>query len=353
MGVVIYVDHDLSACAYMQSVIDKAFEFFSCTNARDALQFLEHRGEEVDAVITDARMSSITDRQLVRTVATQWPNVARILTISHADLESLCKYVNERHIDCVIQNPSELDDVTDLINDCVMQKKLSARPIDFQTVENNLQQAVVRAELAAASLLQNASDDSSHEIARKPSGINHNTANAVFEEISRLRQSIDQVTSSFSFKLGFIDTDAANLGDCCEHALRQLKDRSLDVTRITLECDDNLSIKADGELLAAALSQLVANALFATRDAQDPSINISAVRSGRDAIVQITDNGNWNNTETISTILKDLEFIGKNELNLGMNIAIWLLRENGGKLQFLPKQPFGMTAAITFPLLLQ
>ncbi|MGH1418937.1 MAG: hypothetical protein ACRBCJ_08780 [Hyphomicrobiaceae bacterium] len=353
MGAIVYVGGDTRACSSMRTLIDGSFQFFNFVCGHDTLKFLENFEGEVDAVITDERMSNVNASQLLKAVAAQWPNVARILAVSDTDFEALCKHVNESNIDYVIQLPMMHDKLTDLIRECVAQKKIPAPPVGFQEVENNLQLSIVRAELAAASLLQATSGQRRVESTLNQHCNNHDSANVMFEEISRLRKSIDQVTSAFSFKRDFIDNGTANLGECCKNALNQLKQRDLDVEDIEIDCNDSLSIKADGELLAAALSQLFANSLLATSDVQSPSINVSANRSGRDVVIQISDNGSWNDIETLSKILKDLDFVDKNDQILGTNIALWLLRENGGSVQFQPTQPFGMTAVITFPLLLQ
>lgn len=78
-------------------------------NAAEALAIMEH--QEIDVLVSDARMPGMDGAELLAEVHKRWPRCARILLTGYPDIEALLSSINRGHLYRFIQKPWDDDEV--------------------------------------------------------------------------------------------------------------------------------------------------------------------------------------------------------------------------------------------------
>ena len=98
------------------------YETHLANSGAEGLLLLEH--QEIDLIISDMRMPQMDGAQFLQQVAERWPEIVRILLTGFADLESTIAAVNKGRIYSYCQKPWDDDELKDLVNRAMMQKRL-------------------------------------------------------------------------------------------------------------------------------------------------------------------------------------------------------------------------------------
>lgn len=107
---VLIVDDEPKVLNAMRRVLrDEPILLETAENAAEALAIMEH--QEIDVLVSDARMPGMDGAELLAEVHKRWPRCARILLTGYPDIEALLSSINRGHLYRFIQKPWDDDEV--------------------------------------------------------------------------------------------------------------------------------------------------------------------------------------------------------------------------------------------------
>jgi DNA-binding NarL/FixJ family response regulator len=104
VATVLLVDDERQVTDGLNAILHgESYEVVVANSALEALALLQRR--DVDVVVSDERMPSMTGSQFLAVVAKDYPNTARIILTGHATLEAAVVAINEGRICRLLQKP--------------------------------------------------------------------------------------------------------------------------------------------------------------------------------------------------------------------------------------------------------
>src|SRR5579884_4066705 len=95
----LYVDDEVQNLGTFARVfydVDYVGQVFTASSAEEGLQILKR--EEIAAVITDQRMPSVTGTQFLARVATEHPEIVRMVLTAYTDVHEIIEAINKGHV---------------------------------------------------------------------------------------------------------------------------------------------------------------------------------------------------------------------------------------------------------------
>ena len=108
--VVVYVDDELQSLKYFPKLFPE-FRVLTAANASEAQVLLDSLGETVAIVMSDQRMPGGSGTDLLAGLHRRRPDVIRILTTAHSDLESAIAAVNTGAVYRYVVKPWQVEDL--------------------------------------------------------------------------------------------------------------------------------------------------------------------------------------------------------------------------------------------------
>ncbi len=102
---ILYVDDEAQALKYFPRLYGNTFRCLTAESVAQAREVAAKEGDNLGVVITDQRMPHETGVQLLGWLRTARPQVVRILTTAHSDLDSAIEAVNTGAIYCYVVKP--------------------------------------------------------------------------------------------------------------------------------------------------------------------------------------------------------------------------------------------------------
>ena len=111
--------------ALVRSLDRKQFEIFTADSAQQGLLILA--GHDIDCVVSDERMPSMSGSQFLAEVRKQWPSTIRMILSGQADLEAAVRAINEGEVYRFLLKPCHPKDLQMTILQGLQHKKLVAQ----------------------------------------------------------------------------------------------------------------------------------------------------------------------------------------------------------------------------------
>lgn len=109
---VLFLDDDEANLVAFSANFRSQFEIYTTVSAFEAYNLIEDKNIQV--VLADHRMPSISGVDFLETVSRDYPDVQRILVTGHCDMSLLVEAINKGKVGGVLSkpfNPSEISDV--------------------------------------------------------------------------------------------------------------------------------------------------------------------------------------------------------------------------------------------------
>jgi len=118
---VLFVDDEERAGKYFETRFAPRFPVHVATSAREALEILEARGEQIGVIISDERMPECTGVRLLAEVKARHPHLVRVLTTAYTEMDTLLEAINVGSVFAFVSKPWELDDLENVLIDALQQ----------------------------------------------------------------------------------------------------------------------------------------------------------------------------------------------------------------------------------------
>ncbi len=99
------------------------------------------------------------------------------------------------------------------------------------------------------------------------------------------------------------------------------------------DCDDNIRVKADRELLEQVLINILLNAREAMKDSDNPEITVIASQSGSELQIKISDNGCGMDEETLSQAFIPFFTTKKEGSGVGLSLSRQIIQMHKGRIE--------------------
>lgn len=107
---ILIVDDEVNVLSALQRVMrNQSMTVYTATSAEEALERMA--AEDIDVLVSDARMPQMDGATLLTHVQKQWPRCIRILLTGYSDMNALVKSINQGHLYHFIQKPWDDDEV--------------------------------------------------------------------------------------------------------------------------------------------------------------------------------------------------------------------------------------------------
>lgn len=112
---VLFLDDDESNLVAFSANFRSQFEIYTTVSAFDAYNLIEDKNIQV--VLADHRMPTISGIDFLETVARDYPDVQRILVTGHCDMNLLVEAINKGKVGGVLSKPFNPTEITDVVSD--------------------------------------------------------------------------------------------------------------------------------------------------------------------------------------------------------------------------------------------
>ncbi len=110
---VLFLDDDEANLVAFSANFRSQFEIYTSVSAFDAYNLIEDKNIQV--VLADHRMPSISGVDFLETVARDYPDVQRILVTGHCDMSLLLEAINKGKVGAVLSKPFNPAEITDAV----------------------------------------------------------------------------------------------------------------------------------------------------------------------------------------------------------------------------------------------
>ena len=106
---ILYVDDEPKSVKYFSRALERDFPILSAASAEAAEALLESEGGGIGVLVSDQRMPVESGVQLLARVKEHHPQIVRVLTTAHADLDAAVEAVNRGEIYRYILKPWDIE----------------------------------------------------------------------------------------------------------------------------------------------------------------------------------------------------------------------------------------------------
>jgi DNA-binding NtrC family response regulator len=110
---VLFLDDDEANLVAFSANFRSQFEIYTSVSAFDAYNLIEDKNIQV--VLADHRMPSISGVDFLETVARDYPDVQRILVTGHCDMSLLLEAINKGKVGAVLSKPFNPVEISDAV----------------------------------------------------------------------------------------------------------------------------------------------------------------------------------------------------------------------------------------------
>jgi DNA-binding NtrC family response regulator len=112
---VLFLDDDEANLVAFHANFKSQFEIYTSVSAFDAYNLIEDKNIQV--VLADHRMPSISGVDFLETVARDYPEVQRILVTGHCDMSLMLEAINKGKVGGVLTKPFKPSEISDVVCD--------------------------------------------------------------------------------------------------------------------------------------------------------------------------------------------------------------------------------------------
>ena len=120
---ILYVDDDEANLSSFKHIFSDVYDILLANSATEALQLMRHT--PVRLVLTDQRMPAMTGVELLQRIATEFPQVIRMLITGFSDIDVVIDAVNQGHIYYYFSKPWDDDLMKQVIDNSLASNLLA------------------------------------------------------------------------------------------------------------------------------------------------------------------------------------------------------------------------------------
>ncbi|MDO9384097.1 MAG: hybrid sensor histidine kinase/response regulator [Hyphomicrobiaceae bacterium] len=342
------VDDEHQALKYFARLFSSDFEVITCQSAEEAEAIFEARQGKISVIVSDHQMPTTTGVTLLARVKERWPQTVRLLTTAYADTESLAASINEASVHRYIAKPWDLDHLRDVLKDASQTYArnntnptppvggASQLPPLVGAVAHELATPLLSIEMTSKSILHAVRDQLAvtpaetqpdmavtlDRFARAAQRIGEDAARA-----RRLARSLAELARDSTARSAFM---RITIAQCVRRAVESFPYQDSERSTVSMDLADDFSFVGTEVLMTAVMTNVLSNALDATRKHADPRVWIELKRGDTYNSVFVRDSGSG-----VPQHIEGSEFkpfvTGKDDgTGLGLSICDWIVRSFGG-----------------------
>ena len=355
------VDDEHQALKYFARLFSSDFEVITCESAQEAEAIFEARQGKISVIVSDHQMPTTTGVTLLSRIKERWPQTVRLLTTAYADTESLAASINEASVHRYIAKPWDLDHLRDVLKDASQTYSRNANsmppagggasqlPPFVGAVAHELATPLLSIEMTSKSMLHAVRDQLAltpaeaqpdiamtlDRFARAAQRIGEDAARA-----RRLARSLAELARDSTARSAFM---RINISQCVRRAVESFPYQNDERSTVSMSLADDFSFVGTEVLMTAVVTNVLSNALDATRKHADPHVWIELKRGETYNSVYVRDSGSGVPQRIEGTEFKPF-VTGKDDgTGLGLSICDWIVRSFGGGIALRSLKPPAVT----------
>lgn len=353
---VLYVDDEEMACKYFGRAAGFEYDVLTATSAQDAIEVLR-QNPAVAVLVTDFRMPGRNGADLLREVATDHPQVVRILVTAYADKDMLLQTVNSGEVFRILEKPLGLQAVRDVL--ALARERYRERMSRHQrmtAIDETLAFLAHELNTPLAAIANFARGVESRSVAEYSPQRQIEIGQAAAVMQSNAQYCLAVITSFLQSVRGNGDRPLA--GTERDVTAAGLIMALLDTYPFTgtqrncveVELHGDFTVSALPNCVSLVLSSLMSNSLRALVDVRVPSLRFRVVAQP-DPIISITDNGPGIPGDVMQRLLVDpvTTHAAAGGNGLGMIFCNRVMQSFGGSVRIESVSGAGTTITLVFP----
>ncbi|WP_342116862.1 hybrid sensor histidine kinase/response regulator [Pseudoduganella sp. OTU4001] len=359
LATVLYVDDEEMARKYFARAVENDFTVLTAPGVDEALEILRQPDSDIDVLVTDYRMPGRVGGDLLRQVERDYPHLVRILVTAYADKEVLLETINGGDIFRILEKP--LDTAT--MRDALHLASASARERAMR------RQSLLAIEETVAFLAHELNTplatiaNFARNIQRRVNGQGPDNGLPLKADIGNAAAHMnDNARYCLSVLSSFVESvQRANVVPAARLAsgsAQQMVNALLGLYPlapgqreiISVDVQDDFTVRASPNCVALVLSSLLNNALRALQDHPGPRIRITVGVADRPYII-VEDNGPGIAPALLNRLLLDPVSMHGSEGGSGWGLIFCnrVMQSFGGHLRVQSEQGCSTTVTMNFP----
>ncbi|MCE3255844.1 MAG: integral rane sensor hybrid histidine kinase [Rickettsiaceae bacterium] len=341
---ILFVDDEEKATKYFEKIFNEDFHIITANSAEEALEIVKEKHREIATIITDQKMAGKSGVDLLQHIKNTHPNITRILTTAHADLNDNIAAINQCNIFAYLTKPWDIDEMRAIIYNGLMEFKTKIALLGLSgsiahEMRNPLNSIANSFEMIKVLLPKHPESHeatSQFDIAKSSLADLHNLVESGKNIIKRSNKIIDSILSNVRGedidKNSFVRLSARNVINAAIESFGYANpdDKNL----IHFIDGPDFEFLGDQDLLIYALFNLIKNSLYYKDQKPDFKITISIEQSEKENFIKFRDNGIGIPKEKLESIFENFSTSGKiGGTGLGLAFCRRVLRSFNGDIK--------------------
>jgi signal transduction histidine kinase len=370
---ILYVDDDTPNLTVLQAACADEFDVVTAESAEVALEIM--RQHEIAVLLVDQRMPGMTGVELFEATREHYPDTVRILITAYSDLTDAINAINRGQVRGYLRKPWEPEQLKATLREAleVYETRRKVRELERRLLETErgYSLGVVAASVAhelrnPLTALLTTLDLADMRLKSIIDGLNSgkpiapeeaDSVKKVVEQISRAKQSVDQITEITSgIELSHRRRDEERTADMKEVAnltLRCVRAELLKRAQIQVEIEPGPPVQGSPNKLGQVVMNLLINALQALPD-RPRGQNVVSLRLrpvGDFVRLEVEDNGSGIPQDVLEKIF-DPFFTTKTHGGTGLGLAIskQIIEEVRGRISVESEPGRGTRFSVELPV---
>lgn len=364
---ILIVDDEQQTLKYFARVFAADFEVLTCASAAEAEALFEARSGGISVIVSDQRMPTTTGVTLLTRIKQRWPGTVRVLTTAFADTDSLTASINEANVHRYVAKPWDLEQLRETLDEAADAHARcfgTARPAAgaasgdlpplVGALAHELATPLLSIELASQSICDAVAEHQSarpEQASRPAAPLDRiaQVARRIGDDAARTRRlarSLAELSREVTQRNAFKRVAAAA---CVRLAAETFPYQPGARRIVSLDLKNDFAFLGTDVLMGAVITNLLSNALEATRGSRAPQVSIFLRPSpvGNNLIV-VRDNGPGIERSS-ETMFQPFEGGREGGTGLGLSICAWIVRAFGGELRLDTRAMSGTEVVISLP----
>lgn len=352
----LYVDDEQDNVVVFEAAFEDDFRVWTAESGQEALSLLAQH--PIPVVVSDQRMPEMTGVELFSIMRRRHPHIQRIILTGYTDPQNMIDAINQGQVFHFVKKPWE--------RHFLMSVLIRAYQAHDMAVANSaLTDQLILSERLA--LLGQATARLAHEMGNHLCLLplieyieDHCPENADLvelaglsrESLKRLTEMVREVKSFSHLQQSEFARQPLNLAEAVHELVSFLRfDKSVPFQQISVEIQDEPTIRGNKIKLQQVVLNLVKNAAHAIRGRMDGRIEVRLEQNEQQALLFVTDNGCGMTPEVLTRIWEPFFTTkGQEGTGLGLDVSRKLIEAHDGWITCESTRDVGTTFEIRLPL---
>jgi len=139
---ILCVDDESDNLEALERIFRKKYNILKATSGKQALEIIQHHGNDISLILTDQRMPEMTGIEVLESVIGNYPDMIRILITGFTELESVIQAINKGQIYQYITKPWDPVELANTVDRAVERhtvgRELTLRTKQLEIAYNEL-----------------------------------------------------------------------------------------------------------------------------------------------------------------------------------------------------------------------